>query len=182
MKPEYSQQANSRTTSSNKTIGPDRDQVLDYSMNLPDSKPDSEQNSEIGQARFIGVNPVLPVKNIIEAARFYEEVLGFSVDVIWEDPAYACVSRGSVVIEFGEARENHVGSSVCYIRLENVDVFYEALQNHNPYHYDIEYVGDFADRHYGSRDFRIRDNNGNLLIFGSPLVDQEEIILASNVA
>lgn len=134
------------------------------------------------QEQFLGVNPVLPVKNVIDSARFYEEALGFQVDIIWEDPAYACVSRGAVVIEFGEARQEHVGSSVCYIRLSDVDQFYHSLLQGNAYQHTIEFVGDFADRHYGSRDFRIRDNNGNLLIFGSRLPNQQELILASNVA
>ena len=142
----------------------------------------NQTDSNHAKAKFVGVNPVLPVKNVIESARFYEEALGFKVDIIWEDPAYACISRDSVVIEFGEARQDSVGSSVCYIRLENVDDFYEALKSQPAFHHQIEFVGDLADRHYGSRDFRIRDNDGNLLIFGSPLPEQEEMILASNVA
>ena len=46
----------------------------------------------------------------------------------------------------------------------------------------IEFVGDIADREYGSRDFRIKDNNGNMLIFSSPLINQQELIEVGNTA
>jgi hypothetical protein len=37
----------------------------------------------------------------------------------------------------------------------------------------IEFIGDIADRDHGSRDFRIKDNNGNMLIISSPLINQQ---------
>jgi hypothetical protein len=46
----------------------------------------------------------------------------------------------------------------------------------------LDLVGDFAERDYGSKDFRIKDNDGNLLIFGSPLHNKEELIAKRNVA
>ena len=47
---------------------------------------------------------------------------------------------------------------------------------------DIAFVGDFADRDYGSKDFRIKDNNGNMLIVGHALGNKEELIQKGNVA
>jgi hypothetical protein len=47
---------------------------------------------------------------------------------------------------------------------------------------DIEFVGDIAGRYYGSRDFRIKDNNGNMLIFSCPLINQKELIATGNTA
>lgn len=136
----------------------------------------SELNETKPSPEFLGVNPVLPVNDVIETARFYEEVLGFHVDLIWEEPAYACVSRGQAVLEFGEARPNAVGSTVCYVRLQHVDSYYEELKKQS-----LEFVSDLANRHYGSRDFRVRDNNGNLLIFGSALPTQQKILQASSI-
>lgn len=44
---------------------------------------------------------------------------------------------------------------------------------HNEYSdKDLEFVGDISDRGYGSRDFRIKDNNGNVLIFNSPFINK----------
>ena len=46
----------------------------------------------------------------------------------------------------------------------------------------VTMVGDFAERDYGSKDFRIRDNDGNLLVFGSALVNKDELIAKGNIA
>ena len=43
------------------------------------------------------------------------------------------------------------------------------------------FVGDLADRDYGCRDFRIRDNNGNMLIVSHSLDNQDELIGQGNL-
>ena len=132
---------------------------------------------EENKAEFIGTNPVLPVQDVKETTRFYHERLGFEIDVLWENPNYGCVRRGDVVIEFGEGRPGHVGSGVCIIHVSDVNKLYRELQAAG-----IELVGDLADRNYGSRDFRVRDNDGNLLIFTSSLPNKDQLIAKRNVA
>lgn len=127
--------------------------------------------------QFQSSNPILPVKNVKETVLFYKEKLGFNIDVIWVNPNYACVSRGRVTLEFGEGRPEHVGSGVCYIHVKDVDVVYQSYIN-----LGLDFAGNFEARDYGSKDFRIRDNNGNLLIFGSPLASRKELIAERNVA
>ncbi len=127
--------------------------------------------------QFQSANPVLPVKDVKETVCFYEEKLGFSIDVIWENPNYACVSRGGAILEFGEGRPEHVGSGVCYIHVKNVEEIYQLYKVPGQ-----DFVGDLEDRDYGSKDFRIRDNNGNLLIFGSPLHNKKTLIAKRNIA
>ncbi|MDH5633978.1 MAG: hypothetical protein OEZ10_13445 [Gammaproteobacteria bacterium] len=125
--------------------------------------------------QFIGANPVLPVSSVVETAAFYENRLGFNVNIVWQDPAYGVVSRGNAVIEFGEGRKEFAGTGVCIIRVEDADAVYEEWQSRN-----IEFVGDFAERDYGSKDFRVRDNNGNLLIVGHALHNRDELIRRRN--
>ena len=72
---------------------------------------------------------------------------------------------------FGEGRKEYSGTSVCNIFVDNVDQIYKELSSK-----DIEFVGDLSNRDYGSRDFRIRDNNGNMLIISSPLIKQNELL------
>ncbi|NOX43087.1 MAG: VOC family protein [Gammaproteobacteria bacterium] len=132
---------------------------------------------KVHDEQFQSANPILPVKDVKETARFYEEKLGFIIDIIWENPNYACVSRGGVVLEFGEGRPEHVGSGVCYIHVKNAEKIYQRYKEQG-----LNIVGDLEDREYGSKDFRIRDNNGNLLIFGSPLYNKKELIAERNVA
>jgi len=132
---------------------------------------------KVEDGQFQSANPILPVRDVKEAAKFYREQLGFSIDVIWENPHYACVSRGGVTIEFGEGRPEHVGSGICYIHVTDVDAVYEELIARRVIH-----VGALQTRDYGNKDFRVKDNDGNLLIFGSPLINKEELIARRNVA
>jgi uncharacterized glyoxalase superfamily protein PhnB len=126
---------------------------------------------------FHFANPVMPVNNAKAAAQYYRDNLGFSIDVLWENSNYACVSRGGITIEFGEGRPQHVGSGVCVIQVSDVDKLYEEVKG-----LGVNLVGDFAERDYGSKDFRVRDYDGNLLIFGSALPNKSELIEKRNVA
>ena len=119
---------------------------------------------------FKSANPILPVKSVDETAKFYKDKLGFEIEVLWENPKYAAVKRGAVTIEFGEGRPEHVGSGICYIHVQNVDMVYKEFKNAQ-----IEFVGELENRDYGNRDFRVKDNNGNILIIGSPLANQKQL-------
>lgn len=127
--------------------------------------------------QFLYVNPILPVKSVVDTAQFYEKELGFTVKILWRNPSYGVVKRGNAVIEFGEGRKAHAGTGVCVIQVENADVVYEEWKSK-----DIEFVGDFTARDYGSKDFRVKDNNGNLLIVGHALENKEELLQKGNVA
>jgi uncharacterized glyoxalase superfamily protein PhnB len=54
-----------------------------------------------------------------------------------------------------------VGGGACYIHVEDADAVYAELKARG-----AGFVDAPEDRDYGSRDFRVRDNDGNLLIFG----------------
>ena len=126
---------------------------------------------------FHFANAVMPVSSVKEAATFYKEKLGFTIDVLWENPNYACFSRGGITIEFGEGRPKHVGGGACVIQVSDVESIYKEFKAQ-----EVEFVGDFAERDYGSKDFRIRDHDGNLLVFGSALDNKEELVASRNVA
>lgn len=116
--------------------------------------------------QFLSSNPILPVTSVVETQRFYETELGFSTDVLWQEPRYAVMKRDSAYIEFGEGRKQHAGTGVCFIQVDDADRVYTEWQQKQ-----VEFVGDLADRDYGSRDFRVRDNNGNMLIVGHQLIE-----------
>ncbi len=126
---------------------------------------------------FICANPVLPVENVKETAKFYEDKLGFKTTLLWEDPAYGVVKRGNAAIEFGDKRKAHAGTGVVIVRVADADAIHAEWQEKG-----IEFVGDLADREYGSRDFRVRDNNGNMLIVGHDLENHADLIQKGNRA
>lgn len=126
---------------------------------------------------FLGSNPIFPVKSVQETADFYKEKLGFSINGIWENPSYGVVSRGDAVVEFGEGRKEYAGSGICIIRAENADTIYNEWKLK-----EVEFVGDFSERDYGSKDFRVKDNNGNMLIVGHALENKNELLEQGKVA
>lgn len=125
--------------------------------------------------QFLCANPVLPVRDVRKTVRFYARQLGFTVVLLWESPPYGAVKRGNAIIEFGEARRHHAGSGVCMVLVDDAERVYKEWQDR-----DVEFVGDFAKREYGSKDFRVRDNNGNMLIVGHALENQQELIQKGN--
>jgi len=127
--------------------------------------------------QFHGANPILPVKSVVETVTYFKEKLGFRTEVLWESPAYGVVKRGGAIIEFGEGRQPHVGSGVCVIHVENADDIYDEWKAKG-----VEFVGDFSDRDYGSKDFRVKDNNGNILIVGHALAHKNALLKKANVA
>lgn len=130
---------------------------------------------------FIGTTVVLPVKSVRETAKYYETMLGFKITGIWEvsckGAEYGSVRRGDVVIEFGEGRKEYSGSGICLIHVNNADEIYNEFKSNG-----VEIVGDLSDRDYGNRDFRVKDNNGNILIIGHSLSNQNELLQTSKVA
>jgi transcriptional regulator with XRE-family HTH domain len=124
---------------------------------------------------FLGSNPILPVISVEDTTHFYATNLGFDIEILWKDPPYGVVARGQTIIEFGEGRKKFAGSGVCLIFVSDVDAVYREYLDKN-----VEFVGDIADRDYGSRDFRIKDNNANMLIFSCPLINQQELIEVGN--
>lgn len=126
---------------------------------------------------FLSSNPIIPVKSVVETASFYKEKLGFNIKGIWESPSYGVVSRGDAVIEFGEGRKEYAGSGICIVRVENANTIYNEWKLK-----DVEFIGDFAERDYGSKDFRVKDNNGNVLIVGHALDNKNELLERGKVA
>jgi len=126
---------------------------------------------------FLSSNLIFPVKNVLETAIFYKEKLGFNINGIWESPSYGVVSRGDAVIEFGEGRKEYAGSGICIVRVENANTIYNEWKLK-----DVEFIGDFAERDYGSKDFRVKDNNGNVLIVGHALDNKNELLERGKVA
>jgi catechol 2,3-dioxygenase-like lactoylglutathione lyase family enzyme len=125
--------------------------------------------------QFLETTVILPVKDVKQTAEFYKQKLGFNIDLLCENPNYGSVSRENVIIEFGAGRKKFAGSGVCFIHVKDVDEVHKELKTSG-----VEFVGDLSDRDYGSRDFRIKDNNENLLIFESPLSNKKELLRRLN--
>jgi catechol 2,3-dioxygenase-like lactoylglutathione lyase family enzyme len=106
----------------------------------------------------------LPVSDVLAAADFYTKKLGFWQSFTWGDPpTMAGVNLGDVQIFLEKGTPNPRGCSVYFV-VGDADELYEFQRANG-----VEIVEPPGDRHYGLRDYRVRDLHGYLLAFGHHL-------------
>jgi len=135
--------------------------------------------------KFNKLTPNFSVKNVAESVRFYQEILGFELEMAVpdgttrienviteeEDYSYAMVRRDEVYLMF--INENNFkcdipelhgfpqGASVLfYIDVENIKDMYSQLENR------VEIAKSLETTWYGMQEFYIRDCNNYILGFG----------------
>jgi catechol 2,3-dioxygenase-like lactoylglutathione lyase family enzyme len=107
------------------------------------------------------LHPTLVVTDVLEAANFYTEKLGFSPGFLWGDPpSFAGVNLGDVQIFLQQGRPNPAGFSVAFV-VGNADELFEFQRANG-----VEVVVTPEDREYGIRDYAVRDLYGHELVFG----------------
>lgn len=108
--------------------------------------------------QFIQGSPVLHVPDVIAAAEFYRDTLGFNWD--FGDEAYAVVWRDNSAIHF--VRDE---SGPQYVHLfqwvQDVDGYYAEIVGRG-----AMVTSEPADQSYGIREFRLQDLNGMDIVFG----------------
>ena len=124
------------------------------------------------------VSPVLGVPNVRQAAEYYRDVLGFTLDPrdgIFQPPGtepsgvYAIVKLGGAWIHFQlrrdapEARERQKLERDAYVYLHGLEAFYADLQRRG-----ATILQQPCDTPYGIREFVIEDLNGYRIAFGQP--------------
>ena len=117
---------------------------------------------------MLQAEPMLAVADVVAAAEYYRDKLGFTIRVIWgEPPFYSIVDRGSISINF-VATESVLGEEGerggAYITVEDVDAMHAELLAK-----DVKLWSLPEDREYGMRDFIAIDCNGYRLCFGEPI-------------
>lgn len=110
------------------------------------------------------LHPVLPVSDVAAAVDFYTKKLGFFLAFMeGEPPQFAGVNLGHVQVFLRMGEPNPTGCEV-YFLVDNADELYEFQRANG-----VEVVQPPGDRHYGIRDYRVRDLHGYELAFGHNL-------------
>lgn len=110
------------------------------------------------------VHPSLSVPDVLAAADFYTKKLSFWQSFIWGDPpTIAGVNLGNVQIFLEQGEANPKGSAVYFV-VGDADELYEVHRANG-----VEIVVSPEDRHYGIRDYTVRDLYGYRLSFGHRL-------------
>ena len=112
--------------------------------------------------------PIITVRNLERATRFYVDVLGFSLDFESGAPHFVrgLFKDAVLVILVGSNGVNvrqQPGTSNLSFFADEVDELFSTCRNSA-----AEVIIEPGDRDYGQRDFAIRDPDGNVLVFGCP--------------
>ena len=131
------------------------------------------------------VAPYFIVKDVVAAANFYRDQLGFHYERFWgEPPGFCMVKRGGIVIMLSQTFDDAAtaaGKPVsvphpnrlsdpensawdAYIWIEDADRLHHEYQGKG-----VKIVRGLCDQFYGCRDFEVEDINGYRLCFGSQI-------------
>lgn len=128
---------------------------------------------------FSRVSPILGVKRVRQAAEYYRDVLGFSLDPVdgvfqpspdEPDGVYGIVKKGDVWIHFQIRRGEINGTSRpaierdVYLYVDDVEATFAELTRRG-----ATIVQAPKDAPYGIRELVVEDLNGYRLTFGQPL-------------
>ena len=110
------------------------------------------------------IHPALSVSDVLAAAGFYTKNLGFTLGFTWGDPpTIAGLNLGHVQMFLELGTPNPKGCSVYFV-VGDADELYEFQRANG-----VDVVEPPGDRHYGLRDYRVRDLYGHELAFGHHL-------------
>lgn len=108
---------------------------------------------------------VFAVEDLQRAVRFYTDALGFAAEFRFDH--YAGVRLGDCRIGLsgpGDPRRRQPGAGEVYVVCEGVDEFHRRASGAG-----ARVDGAPESRDYGMRDFALRDPDGNVITFGTPL-------------
>ncbi len=120
-------------------------------------------------AEMIRSAAVLQVRDVVEAAAFYQEKLGFTTAGMWgESPCFSIVGRGTVTLFLDQAREDGPIPLnqywAAYIYVDDVDAYLEELKSR-----DVEIVRGPENMDHGCREIDVKDLDGHIIAFGQDL-------------
>jgi catechol 2,3-dioxygenase-like lactoylglutathione lyase family enzyme len=127
--------------------------------------------------RFEAAVPQFTVPDVVRAAEYYRDVLGFEIAGYWNGeragletdppPLFGIVQRDRVQLFFNRADATSVrsgraeGAYDAYLRVSGLDALYAELRGRG-----AEIVDGPDERIYGQRELVVRDCNGLVLAFG----------------
>jgi GNAT superfamily N-acetyltransferase/uncharacterized glyoxalase superfamily protein PhnB len=124
------------------------------------------------QPFFSHAEPVLPVPNVPETVKYWQEVLGFPNQWTWgEPPSHGGVSWQGAFVQFLHnptlAAASH-GHSI-WIRVRHIELLYKLHQDNQ-----AEIVMPLSKQPYGFLEYVVKDNNGYFITFATPASNKEK--------
>jgi uncharacterized glyoxalase superfamily protein PhnB len=105
------------------------------------------------------IAPELPVSNLQNSIKYYEESLGFELAMQMPGGDYAIVERDDVAIHLFQDDASLVPVGV-HIFTPDLEALHEELSQH-----DAHITQHIELKPWGNREFRVKDDSGNILKF-----------------
>ena len=132
-----------------------------------------------GAKQLLGIAPCFLVRDVVKAAEYYRDALGFSYPRFWGKPPVFCMpQRDGLTIMLDQAKDPAVirpngkarGDGTAkndpwdaYVWVKDADAFYAEVKPRGAL---IAYEPMLKEG-YGNREFGVRDLDGYLIAFGS---------------
>jgi uncharacterized glyoxalase superfamily protein PhnB len=125
--------------------------------------------AEAGPARLEHVIPILFVRDVVRAAAFYVDKLGFTRDFLHgHPPFYGAVSRDAACLHlrlvhepnFADLAAREGGLILASIEVANVKALFEEFEGRG-----LEFPQRLQRQAWGGLDFHVRDSDGNCISF-----------------
>ena len=114
--------------------------------------------------QYLDCIPIITVRDLATAKRFYLDVLGFQLD--FDGPDVVGLLRDRVqfylIVATSQNRRQDPGTGNLVVLVEEVDSVFETCIAAG-----AEIIIEPDDRPYGQRDFALRDPDGNVLVFAA---------------
>lgn len=138
--------------------------------------PKSPPESAVQRLRI--AYPQLFVSDVERSAAFFKDKLGFVIDYLYgQPPFYGLVSRDGVGLNLRHMdtpvidptlREQEVLLSAAIV-MEGIEELFHEYQSRR-----VEFAQALSQQPWGTRDFVVRDPDGNLICFASRTIEHEE--------
>jgi uncharacterized glyoxalase superfamily protein PhnB len=124
--------------------------------------------------QFLGIAPYFLVRDVVKAAEYYRDALGFSYPQFWGVPPSFCMPRrDGLIIMLSQTQDTSIirpnsrarrdESWDAYVWVKDADALYAEVKPRGA----IIAYDPVLQEEYGNREFGVRDLDGYLLAFGS---------------
>jgi uncharacterized glyoxalase superfamily protein PhnB len=110
------------------------------------------------------IAPELPVSNLKESVKYYEQKLGFRVAMEMPGGNYAIVERDDIAIHLFQDDAQSPSPVGIHIFTEDLETLHKELKNRG-----ARISQEILRKPWGNRDFRVNDDSGNEIKFTEPL-------------
>ncbi len=124
----------------------------------------------VSEPQLRGLAPVLLVADVVRAARYYDDKLGFRAPRLWgEPPTFGIARRDGLSVMLNQVaagdrlypNAGYDGRYDVYFWVDDADALFAELSARG-----ADIVCAPADQSYLMREFSVRDADGHLLAFG----------------